>query len=88
MTRHLRDSAQRVRIFTQYGIENYLTLSASSFQQSKQFDSWGARQFPIGEWVGEGSGPPGQAAGGFSSNPDLHGRILVRKIIRNIRQPM
>jgi hypothetical protein len=32
-----------------------------------------------GEWAGEGSGAPGQGAGGFSFAPDLQGKILVRK---------
>jgi hypothetical protein len=66
-------------MFTQYGAENHLIISASSFQQSKQFGGWDTWQFPIGEWVGEGSGLLGQAAGGFSSNLNLNGRILVRK---------
>jgi len=33
----------------------------------------------MGEWVGEGTGQPGQGAGAFSFRPDLKGRILVRK---------
>jgi hypothetical protein len=66
-------------IYTQYKVENHLIISALSLQQSEQFGGWGAWQFPIGEWAGGRSGPPGQAVGGFSSNVDLHGRILVRK---------
>jgi hypothetical protein len=40
---------------------------------------WGPLQFLVGDWVGEGGGSPGQGAGEFSFQPDLQGRILVRK---------
>jgi hypothetical protein len=36
-------------------------------------------QWLIGEWVGEGSGRPGEGSGYFTLTPDLDGRILVRK---------
>lgn len=42
-------------------------------------EDWGALQYLIGNWVGEGSGGPGQGAGSFSFTPDLQGRVLVRK---------
>lgn len=42
-------------------------------------DGWGALQFLVGNWVGEGGGDPGQGSGAFSFKPDLQGRILVRK---------
>jgi len=35
--------------------------------------------FLIGDWVGEGNGQPGQGTGYFSIQPELDGRILVRK---------
>jgi hypothetical protein len=41
--------------------------------------SWDAWKPLVGEWVGEGSGKPGQGMGGFSFAFDLQDRILVRK---------
>jgi hypothetical protein len=40
--------------------------------------AWGAVEFLIGDWVGEGGGGPGQGSGWFSFKPDLQGKILVR----------
>jgi hypothetical protein len=33
----------------------------------------------MGEWVGEGSGKPGQGSGAFSFTTDLQGKVLIRK---------
>lgn len=41
--------------------------------------SWEKWNHLIGEWVGEGSGQPGQNEGTFSFHTDLDGKILVRK---------
>jgi hypothetical protein len=41
--------------------------------------SWEKWNHLIGEWVGEGSGQPGQNEGKFSFQTDLDGKILVRK---------
>lgn len=35
--------------------------------------------FLVGDWVGGGSGQPGQGAGSFSFTPELQGRVLVRR---------
>jgi len=48
-------------------------------QQSKKEDPWGPVKFLLGEWIGEGGGQPGESAGGFSFQPDLQGKILLRK---------
>jgi hypothetical protein len=40
---------------------------------------WGALQYLVGDWTGEGGGGPGQGNGSFSFKPDLQGKILVRK---------
>lgn len=41
-------------------------------------DPWKPLQFMIGDWVGTGSGKPGQGGGEFSLRPDLANKILVR----------
>jgi hypothetical protein len=48
-----------------------------SGQQTK--NSWEKWNSLIGEWIGEGSGQPGQNEGTFSFQTDLDGNILVRK---------
>lgn len=42
-------------------------------------EDWGALQFLVGTWVGEGGGQPGNGSGSFTFAPDLQGRILVRR---------
>jgi len=46
---------------------------------TRERGEWGALQYLLGDWTGEGSGGPGQGAGSFSFQPDLQGKILVRK---------
>jgi hypothetical protein len=48
-------------------------------QQAAKPVDWSAFQFLAGEWVGEGSGDPGQGTGGFTFAFDLQNTILVRK---------
>lgn len=56
----------------------YLSLFGSiSFAQ--QDTAWNRWNWLIGEWVGEGSGVPGQGGGWFSLLPDLNEKILLRK---------
>lgn len=40
---------------------------------------WSRWQFLMGEWVGEGTGEPGEGTGGFTFALDLQEQILVRK---------
>jgi hypothetical protein len=54
-----------------------LTFAFNSFAQ--QNPSWANWSWLIGEWKGEGGGQPGQGGGTFSFQPDLDGKILVRK---------
>jgi hypothetical protein len=42
-------------------------------------DPWKPVRFIIGDWIGDGSGKPGEGTGEFSLKPDLGGRILVRR---------
>jgi hypothetical protein len=45
-------------------------------QQAPDWNKW---NWLIGDWIGEGSGAPGQGGGTFSFKLDLDQRILVRK---------
>jgi hypothetical protein len=40
--------------------------------------AWEPFTYLLGEWVGEGTGAPGEASGGSTFRLDLDGRILVR----------
>jgi hypothetical protein len=55
--------------------------AASLAQQSapKPINRWEALQFLLGDWVGDGSGTPGDAAGAYSFHEELNGQILVRR---------
>ncbi len=53
----------------------FLPLAA---QQAPAMPDWSAWKFVMGEWVGDGSGAPGEGTGGFTLAPELGGRILVR----------
>jgi hypothetical protein len=56
-----------------------LVLVGNGTCADDQKDPWASFQFLIGDWVGEGSGQPGQGEGRFSLKPDLEGKILVRR---------
>lgn len=52
-------------------------LSITCFgQQNTAWDKW---SWLTGEWVGEGSGQPGQGGGYFTFKTDLDNNILIRK---------
>jgi hypothetical protein len=54
--------------------------SGQSFaQQSKEPANWDPFRFLLGDWIGEGTGTPGEGTGIFSFSFDLEGKILVRK---------
>jgi dipeptidyl aminopeptidase/acylaminoacyl peptidase len=58
------------------------TLILSGFLSSgfgQQNEIWNKWTWLMGEWVGDGSGQPGQGGGTFSFRFDLDKRILVRK---------
>lgn len=42
-------------------------------------NQWERWNYLLGEWVGEGTGQPGQNEGSFSFQTDLGGKILIRK---------
>jgi catechol 2,3-dioxygenase-like lactoylglutathione lyase family enzyme len=42
-------------------------------------DTWGRWRFLVGDWVGGGSGDPGEGSGFFSFRFELDGKVLVRR---------
>jgi hypothetical protein len=56
-----------------------LFLLSQVAQAAPADDPWSAYRFLLGEWVGEGSGQPGQGTGEFSFTLDLQGKLLVRR---------
>jgi hypothetical protein len=56
-----------------------LPLFAQSPPAAKPVSPWAPFEFLLGDWVGEGTGTPGQGGGGFSFHPELEGKILVRR---------
>lgn len=56
-----------------------LPLSSQSPPAAKPASVWAPFEFLLGDWVGEGTGTPGQGGGGFSFHPELEGKILVRR---------
>jgi hypothetical protein len=51
----------------------------SALSQKISAGNFDGLKFLEGDWVGDGSGEPGQGTGGFSFHLDLQGKILVRK---------
>jgi hypothetical protein len=52
-------------------------------QQSTPQINWDGFKFLMGEWVGEGTGAPGEGTGGFTFSFELQNTILVRKNYAN-----
>lgn len=48
----------------------------SAQQKAVTVPEW---NFVLGDWIGEGSGKPGEGAGWFTFNKELDGNVLVRK---------
>jgi hypothetical protein len=60
-----------------------LSTGLLSAQPAPQAPNWNAFKFLIGDWVGEGTGAPGEGSGGFSFSYDLQNTVLVRKNFAN-----
>ena len=60
-----------------------LMLPRSSVKSQTMPVDWRPFRFLLGEWIGEGSGSPGQGEGGFTFSYDLQNTILVRKNYAN-----
>jgi len=54
-------------------------LPFAAAQQAKSEVDWKPLAWLIGDWIGAGSGTPGQGSGSFSFQPDLQSKILVRR---------
>jgi hypothetical protein len=54
-------------------------LSPATAQQPSSGGNWKPLAWLIGDWIGSGGGTRGQASGSFSFEPDLQGKILVRR---------
>lgn len=55
------------------------TFSANNFAQQMQKPDWSGFKFLIGDWIGEGSGAPGEGSGTITFYLALDDQILVRK---------
>ncbi|HEX2695938.1 MAG TPA: hypothetical protein VHP61_09300 [Acidobacteriota bacterium] len=53
--------------------------SASRTRNAEARDIWQGWAFLMGDWVGTGTGRPGERTGDFAFRPELDGRILGRK---------
>jgi hypothetical protein len=56
----------------------FLLLGCLTAAAASKPESWGAIDYLLGDWTGEGGGGPGQGTGSFSFRPDLQGKVLVR----------
>jgi hypothetical protein len=56
-----------------------LLLGFATCLSAQTPDPWKQLQFLTGEWVGEGSGSPGDGAGGCSFDFDLQRKVMIRK---------
>lgn len=56
-----------------------LLLTSTSMSSGQQDSTWQKWNWLVGDWIGEGSGAPGQGSGWFSLQPDLDRKVLIRK---------
>jgi hypothetical protein len=57
----------------------FVLVGICSFCFGQSNTAWAKFDWLMGEWVGEGSGQPGQGTGSFTFSFDLDKKILVRK---------
>ena len=79
-TPHLRDNSVSLSIALILLACFSLPLTAQPLMRPV---NWDAYSFLLGEWVGEGTGDPGQGNGGFTFSLDLQNTVLVRKNYAN-----
>jgi hypothetical protein len=54
-------------------------ITGFAFGAEADNDPFAPCRFLIGDWVGGGSGQPGQGSGEFTFRPELQGKVLVRR---------
>lgn len=59
-----------------FGIALLICASNAPGQQDSTWLQW---NWLVGDWVGEGTGAPGESTGGFTLYPDLGAKVLVRR---------
>jgi len=62
-----------------FGLMALVFVSLAWSQETKPTIDWKPLSWLIGDWTASGTGGPGQGSGSFSFQPDLQGKILVRK---------
>jgi hypothetical protein len=65
--------------FILLSIVSLLFMGVNRLSAQQKIVSGSEWNFILGDWVGEGTGKPGEGAGGFTFNKDLGDNILVRK---------
>lgn len=68
-----------IKNFSLYVMTVLFFLSTQIYSQEKEYNNWNAFKFLMGDWIGEGSGAPGEAAGEFTFFSDLQNTVLIRK---------
>ena len=56
-----------------------ILLSSNQWVMSQQIPDWSRFNHLLGQWIGQGTGSPGEGRGGFTFSFDLDQKILVRK---------
>src|SRR3974390_68800 len=56
-----------------------LALRQTHLRAAEIPDAWKPFQFLLGDWVGTGSGKPGEGTGEFSLKFDLNQKVLIRR---------
>jgi hypothetical protein len=79
-----------LKLLKLFGVRSGLILLAAIFaiiampailnaQQSDSAGGLNQLKFLLGDWIGEGSGQPGEATGGFTFSLDLQNHVMVRR---------
>jgi hypothetical protein len=62
-----------------FALGSFFVLSAAGQATETATPDWSRWSFLIGEWIGEGSGQPGQGGGSFTFSLDVQKQIIVRR---------
>lgn len=57
----------------------FVLIGYAAICSGQQYSKWDRLNWLVGDWIGEGSGKPGQGSGTFSFHFDLDRNILIRK---------